>query len=654
MSIRSLIGLALSVLRTRSLSFKLALCPVFLLAVASTWPFFKEREAGWLMKDFYMSENVFDPGPQLLFRIYQRLVSFILPGHGFTAVDLFAWELAILLLFSLVTILPRVPLFVSAGAQLSLFALWLVFRDIADIGHAVDSWAIVLVSVLLVGLLQSKGKPADFAAFAFSGAVLGTLPLMRQSAHLTIALPFLSVFLFPYLFRGQEEPDKKSTLRPRNLALPLIVLFAAVFSVHFSGAALWTAMTGKPFKSHGMGHILGGLGMANNPYNITWDDDCAMAQGLLAEDRPWFDYQSDSQRKLIALWGRIVAEDPALLISSVAAKGAYVLRYLSGSMDREKTRCDGYPRLPSPLLLALSLLWCAAAAFCIFTLFRTGGRSAALLAAGSAGLLAATLAPHLVFVPFYLGSCVAFMLASLLVLAPVFFAFNIDERSRPGPLPAARGLKALFFVCVAVALAACGYTLFRGAVNRKESQALLAGNPLEVIHSMGLGYVPRFNRLPAEEQKQLVFRLFEQRQGNVVFFSGRGPEPWPGEIFHPVLCVTGKNALFVVAWLSDKWRMTLPGRVQGPRNSVLRVMKNCDAGPPVLPYMTMPYNHWKIADANWDGRYRIFAIPQPPGYAEGALFFHASAHNFKAGSHVGGPYNGLLLEELGGERLLLP
>ena len=62
--------------------------------------------------------------------------------------------------------------------------------------------------------------------------------------------------------------------------------------------------------------------------------------------------------------------------------------------------------------------------------------------------------------------------------------------------------------------------------------------------------------------------------------------------------------------------------------------------------MESPDKYLKIADANWDGRYRMFVLPAPLDYAADAKFLGVSAFNFKDGVEIE-----LALELISGERL---
>jgi hypothetical protein len=56
----------------------------------------------------------------------------------------------------------------------------------------------------------------------------------------------------------------------------------------------------------------------------------------------------------------------------------------------------------------------------------------------------------------------------------------------------------------------------------------------------------------------------------------------------------------------------------------------------------------KIADSNWDGRYRMFWLPQQSGGNSTTRFLTVNVFNFSGGSHTGG----LALDLVSGDRLV--
>jgi hypothetical protein len=104
----------------------------------------------------------------------------------------------------------------------------------------------------------------------------------------------------------------------------------------------------------------------------------------------------------------------------------------------------------------------------------------------------------------------------------------------------------------------------------------------------------------------------------------------------------------VIARMSRDWKMDLPSVMQGPRNSALFVLKETEVVPSVLNYGSNLSSVQKIADSNWDGRYRMFWLPQQSGGNSTTRFLTVNVFNFSGGSHTGG----LALDLVSSDRLV--
>ena len=204
-------------------------------------------------------------------------------------------------------------------------------------------------------------------------------------------------------------------------------------------------------------------------------------------------------------------------------------------------------------------------------------------------------------------------------------------------------------VCVSVVLGATTFTAWRSAANRSEARNLIHERLAPQLRAIGHEYAHRFNRLSLEEQRRVLQRLLTQESEIVVYRGIHKPEPTSEKdhIFAPVLAFLHDDVAFVAAWMSRDWKMDLPSRIQGPRNSVLQVLRNTSDGPREVGYFDAPWSHLKIADANWDGRYRMFCLPQlfpkalerfagkpPADFGAPAEYFHVGAFNFADGKHM--------------------
>lgn len=603
--------------------------------------------------DYYQRDRVGDTGAHFLFSAYIQLIRLFNPGHSVCALDLILWEFSILAILSLVLLAPRVPIRVTIGGHVCLFLVWLMFFEINYFGHAIESWVVILMAMFLVHVVYWKGRLRDYGVALFFGLVLGYIPLMRQSARFIVVGPCILVVGFVVLMIIANVGSRDRTRRTWNFLhflVPVLILLGCTMTIRWGVNRLWAVKYGRPFKTHGVGYPLYlSLGFANNPYNIAWDDDCAVAHGLLIDRTPWLD-DPHGQRRLQEEWLLRVAEDPALVLKGMVAKGAYLLRTFSCSIDPRKIEADGAPIKPSWSLTLLAVVFIAAFVFCIPIFRRAGENRLLILMAGATGLLISSVSPLLIVVPFYFGSCVTAMLSFVFILAPAVFLVG-KSATNVSPSPQAdrntRVLKMFLTLCLTALFIIGIFTWFRREVNRREAYELLNGPPAVKLTELGYRYAHRFNRLPVDKQRVIIDRFLSPEYKGIVFHAGSRQEG-KGEIFRPLMALRGDRSLAIIAQMSSEWKMALPSRVQGPRNSVLMVLKNKDVGPGVLPYYAPPNIFLKISDANWDGCFRLFFLPQPADFEVDAKFFNVSAHNFIDGSHN----DGLVLSRISSDRLV--
>lgn len=634
---------------------------------------------------FYLDQSGPDLGAQFLFRGWLHLLEWLGFRHRVFATDLFAFQAAVIFLFAGVMLLTKVPLPVATGGALTLLAVWGIFHDLSSFYHAIESWTILVASMFIVLVVFWKGSLRNYVAAAAFGLVLGYLPLMRQSAILHALLP--SIFLLIacaaraaatwYLGRraisdqeremtvagghGSADPAQSSPFRSLQMfVVPVMVMLVFFLATRTGVMWLQTRIDKTPGRPHGAGYPLFlSLGFVNNPYNIAWDDDCAVAQGLLIEGAPWYE-DANGQKKLAALWLSRVKKDPALLLRGILAKSLYLVRYFSNTLDPLMTGIDGYPMKPSGVSLSLGIAFVLAMAFCIRAFVRVHSDRMFVLASGTLGILTAGIGPLVLLVPFYLGSAIASFLTVIFVLAPsAWFALNPGDRPDDRAEKANKfvyktgGIILSFVVCVVLVFA-----LARSVINGRQARRIIENDPIESIRRLGHTYAYHFNRLPVVDQQKVIDRLLTQAYRASVFRPvattvTEGP-------FSPTLAFVAENlapkpspastrrTLFLVAKMSASWKPLAPSRIQGPRNSVLFAMKNVSGAPPILHYLENPGNYSKIPDANWDDRYRMFCLPQNSDVEERADFLYAGVYNFKDGEH--GPA-GLVLQLVSGNKL---
>jgi hypothetical protein len=635
---------------TRDASIKALLFIGFALAFLSSRSALLESSR-IALHTFSTGRAVDDPGINILISIFTYLIHLLHPAYSITVSDVFVIQTALILLFSLMMIIPGVPWPVSLGGELCLIIAWLIFNDVSQSGHAVESWTIIICAAALAHLVFWRGSLRDYAVTALFGLILGYMPFMRRSAILIVVLPFALLLVFGALMwvvhfwrSRQEKAAFARVLGPASMILVLAI------GVHWGGLELWAITTKTPFKSHGIGYPLYlSLGFANNPYNIVWDDDCAMATGILEEGVPWHD-NPDHQRKLYQLWFQRIREDPTLIINGMVAKGSYLLRYFGGLIDPRAVQNDQAPVQPSSLLAALTGLFLTTFLITAKAFTRYRHDRMVLLFAGGVGLLVSGILPLLIIVPFYFGSCIATFLSWALILTPAARSIGMESNGLSHPPEFARNTwvyRIAFCIGFTAILGFAAFALFKSVVNRIEANKLLSGDPVQKFAELGYRYSVLFNRLPIEDQQTVVDRLLSKEHRQAVFRS-ESPVNRTDVIFQPVAAVAGDRMLAVIARMSRDWKMDLPSVLQGPRNSALFVSKETEVVPSAFSYGTSLSRVQKIADSNWDGRYRMFWLPQQSGGDSTTRFLTVNAFNFSGGSHM----EGLVLDLISGDRLV--
>ncbi len=404
-------------------------------------------------------------------------------------------------------------------------------------------------------------------------------------------------------------------------------------------------------RSHPAGYsLIQSLGFASNPYCLVWGDECALAQGLLYEGKPWRDDDPAADKKLMALWRQRVLEDPGMVLRGALAKAGYLVRYFTGTLNPLATQGDGYPLKPSGITLLMGVAFCVAVAACTVIFYRRRTDRLLILAAGTAGLGMAAFAQLVIVVPFYLGCAIAYCLGIFLILLPAVCQVARETRTDHAEVVPPRNTlvyRMVGILLLGLGLLVWGFTSYRFIVNRAQARELLAGDPIQKLNQLRLDFAFRFNRLSFAAQQQVIVRLLAAPSTQPIFRLPADRQSGPKGIFTPVLAVAGDRILYVVTWMSSDWRMRLPSRGQGPKNSVLLLVKNADRLGSTLGWLESPDKYIKIANANWDGRYRMFVFPAPSDYAADAKFLGVSAYNFKGGEET----EGVGLELIAGDRL---
>ena len=612
----------------------------------------------------YVNFDRWDLGVNWLFHTWLRVVLWRNPMHTVAGGDLFAFETTVVFLFALLILLPRLPLLATIGGEIVLLIVWWTFGELSATTRAFEAWNVALGSVFIASLPYWRGTKRDYLSAAFFGAFLGFFPLMRQSAVQTFtACLLITVVLLlaagvtRYLKRDKRFFSTQAGLEWSflNYLKPLATFTPFFLAIKYGALWLWCHQFDRPWVPHGIGgSMLASLGFADNAYNMVYDDDFLTAQGLLIGKVFWKTQElSETQAKLGEIWKARVLEDPAHFLHCLEVKVRYLIHYFTGTLNVQATAVDAYPLSPSWITLVMGSAFCGTIVFGMVLFTRHRCDRWLLIMAGFFALMAASMASLVIVCPFYTGGAIAFFCASGLVFAPAMVWIPKENAS---PATAAM-VKRNTRVCVIVgalmlagSLAVGGFSVYQGMVNRRVARELLNGDPMQSFQRLEYRFSWEFNRLsPAEKQTVLRRLLAPEHKGQVFrpLKSAASASP-----FEPLLVLSGNECVCVVARLSSKWKMLLPSRIQGPRNSLLFVVKNVDHVPGVNHYLDSPFNYLKICDTSWDDGIHMFCLPsgapfQPGDVNRNASFFGVGACNFKYVDHN----LGLVLDTISATRL---
>jgi|GEM_PF-3353648 len=621
---------------------------------------------------FYVSPGWPDQGAQFLFTWLLNLKQFWVPSHQPSLEDVAQLQAVFVFLLSVAMLVPRVPLAVTIGGQAAILCCWWTFGDISVHCHAIEAWAIVLCSMLVVVISRWDATPRDWAVIVIFGCILGYLPMMRQSVTGTCVASLapigcLLVFLVlrQKLTRNPCSPPNSKDRCPdtvrvpmivRRLGAPLIALALIATGSLTASKMLWSWTHKTPMVTHGVGWSLFlSLGVAKNPHNIVYDDAYAMQQGLFIEGRPYTDSSNPQDlEKLAALWGTLVLEDPAQVLIGVTRRAKYLAQYFTGTLDLKKTASDEHTLQSSWITLGLTLIFFACLSSCLLRLSNSTSGSTLSLAAGGIGLLIAGFFPLLLLVPYRLGSAIGAMLVIVFVLTPAAFSRTEAKAWADFSPTEISNIKfSAFWSLLVLSLIPVppifGYVAYRTTVNRTQAQALLNGDALAHFHKLGRRFAQSFNRLSSSERKILLNRLRAPEYQGEVFQSKASEALVASRLASPALALLDENVICLAVKLSKDWQMFLPTSTGGPRHSTLIALKNKEIVSGILLPSQVPYSFLNIHDDNWDGEYTMFCLPRPPNFLDGLNYIGVSAYNFSGGNDN----IGLGLDYISGDRLYL-
>jgi len=635
------------------------------------------------LSEFYLNFGAWpDQGAQFLFVSWLKMLVWLNPQHRNSLDDLHVFQAAVVSVFSIVMLLPRLPWLLLVGGQVALVCAWWVFGDISAHCHAIEAWVIIFSAMFVVVLAYWRGGWRDYIVAIMFGVVLGYMPLMRQSASGTFLMPFATIALFgaiaavldacrrrwsrealpqpPERMESEQKIDSiQTTARSERLflkhAAPVLLLVASFLAVRHGADWMWFRVYQQRIMPHGVGWSFAlSLGWVNNVHNVVCDDYYAIQQGLFIDKEPFKVTDPMAYEKLGQVWREHVVEDPMLLVRGCFEKSHYLLGYFSGTFDPLEHQSDELPNMPSWITLMMGLAFCGASVFLCKQFWRARSSRMMLLSAGTIGLLASGFLVPVVILPYRLQSVIAFILASVFILSPAVYLIARDEAAKAVDLNIHRNTwvyRLLGILALLPLIPFSAYTAYRSVVNHAEARELLHGDPLEKFQQLGLHFSYRFNRLSHNEQQTVMNHLLAPRYNDRVLRTLSSQDmQWPRRIFAPQLALVGDGILCVVARLSQDWKMPLPSYVCGPKNSTLLWLKNADRNSGVWYQFDLYYDSYHylgIHDKDWDGGYHMYCLPAPPDIAEGLQFIGVSAHNIRGGNENAS----LNLDLISGDRL---
>ncbi len=131
---------------------------------------------------FNLDPNIIDQGAGWLFSLGMKFLGRWNPEQMVSGVDYLTFVGLVLSLFSLLALLPKVPLRVTIGGQITLFCIWLTFGEPCLEHHGVEAWNVCLGAMLIAALGFWKGTRWDYFVIIAFGLILGFFPLMRRPA----------------------------------------------------------------------------------------------------------------------------------------------------------------------------------------------------------------------------------------------------------------------------------------------------------------------------------------------------------------------------------------------------------------------------------------------------------------------------------------
>jgi hypothetical protein len=604
------------VFRTR-LALYLCFAAAFLVTEASS------------LKEFGTSD---DPG----FTLLANGVWAVLGSIGAASIDglvlIRGIQCALMLLCAVLFVHPGLPVRISAGALLSLLLLGIHF-GLPFTAHRTEALAVLVVAVMLVSAAFSSRSKCDLIVAFGLGVFGGYLQLVRESLSPVLYLPVvaggITAALLAY-WHSRQAPKEPSARHVWTFHLIMLLTFAAGAMLSSNVPRWLFSITQKSeLPSHGAGYpLFMGLGFVGNPYNIAWDDDTALAYGELVRGRP-FRMVSADQEELVKAAIAIITHDPALLLRNMVAKATYILKFFVLAHDRGVIAGDLLDAEPSLLLS----VWVGAAALgalmCVWWFARLWSIPQALLLLEVTALGTSSLAILLLIVPFYMAGLLTFFIAIVCIVVPAFQELNDAPLPSDAERFAVKRTLAVFAGAIVFAsVAAAGWVLFRDVMNDREASEIMAAGAWQKGDRLNLEYAYKFNRLPVDDQQRLITRIMNDPPP----LSYRPITP-PSGPFVPTVVLYRDRVLYIVGRFQRTWRMTLPARVQGPRNSVLIVWPQGPAREPILHYIDRQLMYQKITDANWDDKYHMIALParfDPTNLAGLGIY------NFSGGGHVEG------------------
>jgi len=472
------------------------------------------------------------------------------------------------------------------------------------LGTVLNAWtrprvAALLVLACLAAYAQLLRQEAAPAFYALGAALVGAAVVTWVAARVRAA---------------SGVSAQASVLARRAIAGGLLLIFATGAVIPLERWCLALAW-GTPFSETSItGHGAGwpmylSLGYVSNPYNIAWRDPIGEVHSQLINPGLYAGHP-EFQQTLMREYERIAIAAPWLVIRNVLARAGRVHELARAPFNDAtgvNSRPFAYAYRAAPWVMLLGLL---------LLIWRGTGEGALLWICALALTVGASAGALIVF-PEYLGGLQGSLLGLVLIVPAAIAGSLRDSATASSPQLARLVLGAngvVLLISAAIALIVVGVQASRARELRKATVAL---EPAAAIAAQEFRYAHVFNDLSGAQQGRLVAQLLASTNAAV---AGR-IERAEGDLtlFRPEAVIRTRSQIHVIAWMGREFVPPVPRLFQGATHASLFVCGSCPWSTSVNDIQT-GLRWTMIGDLEWQGRYRMFSLPQTPPLQTAASF----------------------------------